>query len=312
MRHHHIAQAAAVMLLCALALLQGCARREETAHVALIVSSSTGHYWENIIEGASTAAQRLGVEMTCYAPDEEAGVTLEMLPGMAVRDGAEALIAATQGEEELIAALAEANLPLVAVGTPISHTHLVSTILNDDAKMGSNIAKALAGELTAGDQVLLLADNAEYKPTERREYNLRQDLDRMGVKIRGRFYSGDKREWAYRQTLQQLYLWPELDAVVAFSAQSTVGASQAAEYLNRDLTIIGTDIIPDLIECIRDGSVSATIVRNSFGMGFLGVEYAAGALNGESQTRYKTLSSVVVTSDNLFTPEIEKVVFPYE
>lgn len=314
MRHHHIAQAAALVALCALlaAACQACARREEPAHVALIVSTQKGHYWENIIDGASTAAQRLGVTLTCYYPDEEAGVTLEMLPGMAMQDGAEALIAATQGEEALLTALDGALLPLIAVGTPISHPELVATILNDDAKMGSNMAKALASKLEPGDQVLLLTDSAEYKPTEMREYNLRQDLDRMGVSIRGRFFSGDNREWAYRQTLQQLYLWPELDAVVAFSAQSTVGASEAAQYLRRDLTIIGTDIVPDLIECIEDGTVSATIVRNSFGMGFLGVEYASGALQGEEAPPRKTLSSVVVTQDNLFTPEIEKVVFPYE
>ena len=91
-----------------------------------------------------------------------------------------------------------------------------------------------------------------------------------------------------------------------------MGAALAAEYLDRDVAIVGTDIVPDLIECIEDGSVSATIVRNSFGMGYLGVEYAVDVLEGEEVPEVQTLSSVVVTRDNLFTPEIEKVVFPYE
>ena len=45
---------------------------------------------------------------------------------------------------------------------------------------------------------------------------------------------------------------------------------------------------------------------------YLGVERAAGALRGEQIPEVQTLSSVAVTRDNLFTPEIEKIVFPYD
>ena len=80
------------------------------------------------------------------------------------------------------------------------------------------------------------------------------------------------------------------------------------KYLRRDVAIVGTDVVTELIECIEDGTVSATIVRNSFGMGYLGVEYAAEALRGNAVPDERTLASV----DNLFTAEIEKIVFPYE
>ena len=133
----------------------------------------------------------------------------------------------------------------------------------------------------------------------------------MGVTVQGRIFCGDNRDWAYRQTLQQLYLLPDLDAIVVFSAKATVGAAAAVKYLRRDVAIVGTDVVTELIECIEDGTVSATIVRNSFGMGYLGVEYAAEALRGNAVPDERTLASVVVTRDNLFTAEIEKIVFPY-
>ena len=139
-----------------------------------------------------------------------------------------------------------------------------------------------------------------------------QRLEQMGVTVQGRIFCGDSRDWAYRQTLQQLYLLPDLDAIVVFSAKATVGAAAAVKYLRRDVAIVGTDVVTELIECIEDGTVSATIVRNSFGMGYLGVEYAAEALRGNAVPDERTLASVVVTRDNLFTAEIEKIVFPYE
>ncbi len=106
MHHHHIAKTAALML-CALLLLSapGCTRGERPLRVALIVSSDTGYYWENILDGADAAAKRLGVSLRCYAPDEELGLALEMLPAQALEEGADALVVASSGEEELVEAL---------------------------------------------------------------------------------------------------------------------------------------------------------------------------------------------------------------
>ena len=159
---------------------------------------------------------------------------------------------------------------------------------------------------------MLLADSPEYKFSELCELNLRTELENAGIEVTQRIYCGDNREWAYRQALQQMYLSPELDGIVAFSAQSTVGAADASRYLYRKLTIVGMDIVPDLIKCIEDGSVSTTVVRNSFGMGYLSVEYATESLNGEYVPEHKTLSSLVVNRDNLFTTEVEKVIFAFQ
>ena len=207
------------------------------------------------------------------------------------------------------AALEETRLPVVAVGTELVLQERISTVLNDDVKMGDNMARALGNRLQEGDTVLLLTDSAESLSGET---ELRQRLEQMGVTVQGRIFCGDSRDWAYRQTLQQLYLLPDLDAIVVFSAKATVGAAAAVKYLRRDVAIVGTDVVTELIECIEDGTVSATIVRNSFGMGYLGVEYAAEALRGNAVPDERTLASVVVTQDNLFTAEIEKIVFPYE
>lgn len=313
MRYRYIAKATALMLMIVmLASTAACATQSGPYKVALIVSSASEHHWENIIDGAQTAATRMEVNLVVYAPDEENGITLEMLPMQAVRDGADAILAATMGEEALVDAMQQVHLSVAAIGTSFSHPHLVTTILNDDAKMGQNIAKALASNLEPGDTILLLADNEAYRASEQREYNMRVDLDNLDVSVQKRMFSGDNREWAYRQAMQQMYLSPDLSAIVAFSANSTVGAAQAAEYLSRDITIIGTDVVPELIECIEDRQVTATIVRNSFGMGYLGVEYIVGDLRGDPAPRRQTLSSVVVTSDNLFTAEVEKIIFTFD
>lgn len=314
MHHHHIAKAAALMLcivlLCGAA---GCSREERPARVALIVSSSSGHYWENIQDGAQTAAQRLGAELTCYAPDEEKGIRLEELPQIALEEDADIFVVASNGEEELVTALtAIEGMNVIAVGDNLSELSPLCAVINDNSKMGENMALALSGKVEKSGSAMLLTDTSEYDNKELREMKLRSGLFSQRISVSKRIFTGDNREWAYRQTLQELYLHPELDAIVAFSAQATVGAAQAVDYLDCDMVIVGTDIVPDLIECIENGQVTASVVRNSFGMGYLGVEYAVECFAGEPIPAKKTLASVVVTRDNLFTPEIEKVVFPYD
>ena len=49
MRHHHVAKALALTLLCLL-LVPGCEQGDEPVQVALILSGASGHYWENIVE----------------------------------------------------------------------------------------------------------------------------------------------------------------------------------------------------------------------------------------------------------------------
>ena len=110
MRHHHVAKALALTLLCLL-LVPGCEQGDEPVQVALILSGASGHYWENIVEGAQTAAERMDIPLRCYMPDEEKEIRLEDLPAQAARDGADALVVASQGQQELLDALEALDVP---------------------------------------------------------------------------------------------------------------------------------------------------------------------------------------------------------
>ncbi len=59
----------------------------------------------------------MNVQLEIYRPDRESGVLAEDLPEKALEDGMNVIIAATQGERKITAALEETRLPVVAVGT---------------------------------------------------------------------------------------------------------------------------------------------------------------------------------------------------
>ena len=61
----------------------------------------------------------MNVQLEIYRPDRESGVLAEDLPEKALEDGMNVIIAATQGERKITAALEEIRLPVVAVGTEL-------------------------------------------------------------------------------------------------------------------------------------------------------------------------------------------------
>ena len=124
MRHHHVAKALALTLLCLL-LVPGCEQGDEPVQVALILSGASGHYWENIVEGAQTAAERMDIPLRCYMPDEEKEIRLEDLPAQAARDGADALVVASQGQQELLDAVGEEEQAVIRTFLKLKHGEAV-------------------------------------------------------------------------------------------------------------------------------------------------------------------------------------------
>ena len=64
---------------------------------------------------------------------------------------------------------------------------------------------------------------------------------------------------------------------------------------------------------LETGEVDALIVQNPYAMGYLGVEYAWMLLKGEKvkETHIDT-TTTLITRENMYNPENQKVLFPFD
>ena len=76
--------------------------------------------------------------------------------------------------------------------------------------------------------------------------------------------------------------------------------------------MIGFDNNPVSIQMLEDGIVDALIVQNPFAIGYLGVEEAYYLSRGQSSKENIYTKTVVITKDNMFQEDNQKIVFPFD
>ena len=63
---------------------------------------------------------------------------------------------------------------------------------------------------------------------------------------------------------------------------------------------------------LESGEMDALIVQNPFAMGYLGVASACDAVAGRAVDQNVDTATTVVTSANMFAPDIQKILYRFE
>ena len=76
------------------------------------------------------------------------------------------------------------------------------------------------------------------------------------------------------------------------------------------IVFVGFDSSPDLIDALRDGTISALVVQDPFRIGYDAVKTLAEHLAGKEVKKRIDLDAVVITRQDLDRPEIHAMLFP--
>jgi ribose transport system substrate-binding protein len=71
---------------------------------------------------------------------------------------------------------------------------------------------------------------------------------------------------------------------------------------------VGFDSSPPLVEALRKGEIDALVVQDPRTMGYRGVEAVVKHLRGESVEPLVDTGAVLVTKENIDTPEIKRLI----
>ncbi len=78
-----------------------------------------------------------------------------------------------------------------------------------------------------------------------------------------------------------------------------MGALQACESQGREMIIIGTDGIPDALQAVKDGRLSASVLQDAKGQATAAIDVAVKVASGEEvESRYK-VDFQLITIDNV-------------
>ncbi len=310
-----------LLLLCSLLCFGGCSSRSKARpSVWLIAKSTESEFWKAAFAGANAAQAEYNVELTIRGPEtEEDFVTQNQYIEEAVEQGADAIVFSAisyTGNAEAIDYAASKGVKIVVIDSDVDSQAVAVRVGTDNTEAGRMTAEAVLNIQEPSLRVGIINYSVVSRNGEERETGLREVLEkdpRVEQIVTVNVLTTS--EAARAQTEILLRKCPGLNVLVALNEPLAVGAAQAVDACNlKDrVHLVGFDTHVQCVDYLQTGEVSALVVQNSYAMGYLGVEAAYKVLQGKSYDSGTLIntSTTIVTKDNMFTTESQKVLFPF-
>ena len=126
-------------------------------------------------------------------------------------------------------------------------------------------------------------------------------------------YCNSSEELAKQQTIEMLQKYPSIRCMVGLNESSAVGICKGLTELGLagKIKVVACDSSTQLIQYMEMGTVQVFVVQNPFNMGYVSVKQAVRILQGKKIDPAFDTGSVVVTRENLYTQENQKLLFPF-
>jgi LacI family transcriptional regulator len=236
-------------------------------------------FWDSLREGIREAAAPFGpavhVDFRIYPRLGEGDISLF---NDALRDGTNGLIIAPGNPAALTPYLRKAEkrkIPVVCVVTDAPEPLRLTSVSADPFTVGAVAGELLARFLPAEGEVAFFTGWLATQDHADKLHGFESSLAAAGARIRlGPVVEAhdDERE-GHRQTLSVLRAHPGLRGIYV-STVNSLPVLRAAEQAGRlsELTVVTTDLFPELVEWIRAGKVAATVYQRPVSQGRMALQ----------------------------------------
>lgn len=311
-----------ILLLCMVLCFGGCARdaEKERLSVWLIAKSTESEFWKAAFAGANAAKAEYNVELTIRGPEtEEDFLAQNHYIEEAVEQGADAIVFSAISYSEnaqTVDYAASKGVKIVVIDSDVDSQAVSVRVGTDNVEAGRMAAQAVLDAPAPRLRVGIINYSVVSRNGEQREKGLREVLEkdpRVEEIITINVLTSSEVTRAQTELLMQKY--PDLNVLVALNEPLAVGAAQAVDTANLkdQIYLVGFDTHVRCVDYLQTGEVSALVVQNPYAMGYLGVEAAYRVLQGKTYSSDALLntSTTIVTKQTMFTPESQKVLFPF-
>lgn len=329
-----------IALLLALAMLAGlfvgCAREERRLHILFVAPSTSSDVWSRAETGFQQAEKdyeaSLGIEITyeILGPADEMDTQkyLSILSN-AIAAKPDAIVTATADPEACStlaqeAANAEILINLISYGAEpedaacySSYNQVYTCSSETVGTMAADAFLLAAQELgaDASTSVISLQANTATRALELQMQSFANQIERkaIGLSLADAQYSVADIGTAQANAAASIALHGE--ALLGFFAtgKSTVtGVCAALRDSSRPLVAVGVDAVSSL-DALRDGILSAIVMRDAYQLGYRSMENAIRTLNegtNPEATHSVAIAPVLVTAENVDSEEIAFLLSP--
>ena len=281
------------------------------------VVDGTNDFWTSLIQGAEMAAKEYNADIRVWAPDEENDVDGQnKLLEKAIQEKPDSILISPSSFTESDALLQKAKEQGIHISFIDSYTQedvQDLTVATDNLEAGQLLGKFAAKLLGPDDQIAIVSHVKGVSTAVEREEGFRGGLGRLKENIVEVVYCDSRYDRSYELTKELMEKYPDLKMIAGMNEYSSVGAARAvkAERAEDRIQVVGVDSSQEAVQLMEHGVFQGIVVQKAFKMGYVGVRETIKMLRGEDYKKNVNSGCELVTPDNMYTSEIEKLLFPF-
>ena len=281
------------------------------------VEDSTNDFWKALILGTKMAAKEYNADIEIKAPTEENDIERQNeLLKEAISEEPDAILFSPSSFTESNDLLKEAKEKGIRISFIDSYTEEKVqdlTVATDNLEAGEKLGKFAATLLDPDDQIAIVAHVKGVSTAVEREEGFRKGLGDLAKNIVEVVYCDSQYEKSRKLTQELMEKYPNLKMVAGMNEYSSVGAARAVKAAGAKdrIQVVGVDSSQEAVQLMENGVFKGLVVQKAFKMGYIGVKETILMLRGKSYEKDVNSGCELVTSDNMYDSEIEKLLLPF-
>ena len=291
-------------------------RRLSLIYIPKVVDG-TNDFWTSLIQGAEMAAKEYNADIRVWAPEEENDVEGQnRLIRKAIEEKPDAILISPSSfteSDELFQKIKEEGIRLSFIDSYTQEDIQDLTVATDNLEAGEKLGKFAATLLGPDDQIAIVAHVKGVSTAVEREEGFRKGLGDLADNIVDVVYCDSQYEKSRKLTLELMEKYPNLKMIAGMNEYSSVGAARAvkAAGAKKRIQVVGVDSSQEAVQRMENGVFKGLVVQKAFKMGYMGVKETVRMLRGKSYDKDVNSGCELVTPDNMYSSEIEKLLFPF-
>lgn len=279
----------------------------------------TNDFWTSLIAGTRMAAKEYNAALEIMAPKREQDIQqqIEFLD-KAIEKNPDAILISpsSYSSEEYENALKEAEEQGIVITFVDSYTqtdHQDLMISTDNLDAGRKLGEYAKSILEEDGKIAIVSHVQGVSTAMEREEGFRQGLGNREKNVVEVVYSDSMYEKSYDLTMQLLKKYPDLQLIAGMNEYSSVGAARAVKDagMQNKVKIVGVDSSQEAVQFMEQGIFQCFVVQKAFKMGYVSIRDTLRMLEGEEVEPFIDSGCEVVTAENMYEREVEKLLFPF-
>jgi ribose transport system substrate-binding protein len=293
----------------------------EKISIAVVPMGTSHVYWKAVEAGARQACKELGVDMTWKGPLKENDRAQQIaIVEQFVSENKSGIVIAplddTALKRPIDAAMAK-KIPVVIIDSALKGepgTDFVSFVATDNHAGGKMAAEELLKLLNGKGKVILIRGQEGTASTTAREEGFLEEIKKhpdIQILLDNR-YAGNTAAEAQTTVMNLMDKIRQADGMFCPNEGTTFGTLLALRqaHLAGKIKLVGFDTSPALIEGVKKGEIMAVVAQHPKKMAYDGVKILVAKIRGEEVPQKEDSGAVLITAENLNTPEIQELLAP--